>query len=533
MINNSNILDVIVIGAGPGGLVCTKELLEQGVNEVICLEQASDVGGVFANTYDNLLLTSSATMSMFSDFGIGDGNQHKFWTKEEAVDYWKKYAQHFGVLDRIRFNSKVVAVTPQDNEDWQVQLASGETLISKRVALATGNNAVPNYPAWKDLLTEVEYSHSREYRNGDNFVGKNVLAVGGGESGSDIALGVSRVANKCWVSLRNTTGWVAPRRRGANAADISTHRGVWGLPRDYGTTLSKAIDQAELSQNDPVHDTAVELNKKIKARHGVWGIFGTKTFSLPKAIVEHGCKVVGEIVKVENGGRTLHTSEGECLENIDAVIFSTGYKNYVPFLPEGLRETDPRSLYKHMFHPKYRDKMVWIGWARPCFGSQFPIMELQARLFALICTGQKALPEPAEIERVTSMDRAKYLDQFEHNAHRVRSLVDYHIYMDDIAGLIGCLPPFWKYFFLHPHIWLRIVYGATQGTQFRLQGPGSKESLARELLIQLPVSKPTHIVKAGLKGRLIYAFKSLIPVGFLKGAGNSLPPVVSSRVSSV
>ena len=66
-------LDCIVIGAGPGGLACTKELLEQGLREVVCLEQASDVGGVFANTYDSLVLTSSATISMFSDFWIGDG----------------------------------------------------------------------------------------------------------------------------------------------------------------------------------------------------------------------------------------------------------------------------------------------------------------------------------------------------------------------------------------------------------------------------------------------------------------------------
>lgn len=78
-------LDCIVIGAGPGGLVCTKELIEQGVSEIVCLEQASDVGGVFANGYDNLVLTSSATMSMFSDFWIGDEKQHAFWTKKEAI----------------------------------------------------------------------------------------------------------------------------------------------------------------------------------------------------------------------------------------------------------------------------------------------------------------------------------------------------------------------------------------------------------------------------------------------------------------
>ncbi|NET62815.1 MAG: flavin-binding monooxygenase subfamily, partial [Symploca sp. SIO2E6] len=269
--------------------------------------------------------------------------------------------------------------------------------------------------------------------------------------------------------------------------------------------------QAELSQKDPVHDTVVELNKKIKAKKGVWGTFATKTFSLPNAMVYHDCSVVGEIVKVEAGGRTLHTAEGECLQNVDAVVFSTGYKNAVSFLPDELKQTDPRSLYKHMFHPKYRDKIVWIGWARPNFGSQFPIMEMQARLFALICKGELTLPAPAEMEKVTCIDRSTYLEQFEDNAYRVRSLVDYHRYMDNMASLLGCEPPLWQYFFLHPRIWLRIVYGAIQSTQFRLRGPGNKESLARELLMKLPVSKPTHIVKAGFKGRVIYALRALIP----------------------
>ena len=401
-----------------------------------------------------------------------------------------------------------------------------------------GNNSIPKYPAWKELLTDVEYSHSREYRNAQGFAGKNVLTVGGGESGSDVALEVSAVANKCWVSLRNTTGWITPRRRGVYAADVSTHRGVWGLPRDYGKTLSEAITQAELNQNDAVHDAAVELNKKIKVKKGVWGIFGTKTFSLPKAIVHHDCKVVGEIVKVEDGGKTLHTADGETISDIDSIVFSTGYKNYVSLLPDEIKETDPRSLYKHMFHPKYGDKLVWIGWARPGFGSQFPIMEMQARFFAMICKGEKTLPSPTEMERVTCLDRLAYLEQFEHNAHQVRSLVDYHRYIDDIAGLIGCQPPIWTYFFLHPRIWLRIVYGATQATQFRLRGPGNKNKLARELLLKLPVSKLTHIVKAGLRGRLIYVFKALIPkFGFFSpkslDSANSSSLVSPSRVSSV
>ena len=503
--------DCIVIGAGPGGLATTKELLEQGLQEVICLERAEDVGGVFAKTYDNLVLTSSCTYSMFSDFWIGDGKQHHFWTKNESVDYWKRYAKHFGVFDKIRFNCKVVAVTPQDNEGWQVQLASGETYVTKRVAVANGSNTHPKYPDWKDSLTEVECSHSQDYRNANNFAGKNVLVVGGGESASDVALEISRVAQNCWVSLRNSTGFVVPRKRGERANDIGTNRGIYGIPREYGHTLLKIISQQWLGYNNPVDETAVKLNDKIKANNGVWGTYGTKTFSLPTAIAYHGCKVVGDIIGVENGGRRLIAADGKTLQNVDAVVFATGYKNYVSFLPDRLKEIDPRNLYKHMFDSQYRDKIVWIGRARTGFGSQFPIMEMQARFFALICTLEKTLPASEEMERVASMDREKYLQQFDLNAVRIRSLVDYHIYMDGMADIIGCQPPLWKYFFLHPRLWLRIVYGATQATQFRLRGPGQKKALAHEIIAKLPVAPFfNYFFLAGIKGRVIYGFKAVV-----------------------
>ncbi len=496
-------LDCIVIGAGPGGLVCTKELLEQGVGEVVCLEQAANVGGVFANTYDNLILTSSTAISMFSDFWVGDGNQYKFWTKKEALDYWTRYAQNFGVTKHIRFNSKVTAVVSTD-EGWQVELASGDTLLTKRVAVAIGNNAVPNYPDWKDLLTDIEYSHSKEYQNPDKFAGKNVVVVGGGESGSDVALGVASVANKSWVSLRNSTGWVTPRKRGSIVADTLLNRILWGIPRKHGGTLSKVVRLLESNLfRDPVSHAAFELNLKVKAEKGVLGTYGTKTYSLPKAIAHYGCNVVSGVVRVEDGGKTLHTAEGECLENVDAVVFSTGYKNFVSFLPADLQATDPRNLYKHMFHPKYRDKLVWIGSARPNFGSQFPIMEMQSRLFAMICKGERTLPAPAEMERITYENRATWLEQFEHNAHRLRSLVDFYRYMDDVAGLIGCKPPLLKYFFTHHLTWLHIVLGGFQATQFRLQGPGNKESLAIELLNKLPVGIPISFPKVAQPDTLI------------------------------
>lgn len=504
-------ISCIVIGAGPGGIVATKELLEIGFDDVLCLEQANGLGGVFAKGYDNLQLTSSVTFSMFSDFWVGEGKNHHFWTKEEAVAYWTDYAMHYGVPDHIRFGAKVTAVSSIEGGAWQIGLDSGDQLQCRRLVLAIGNNNVPRFPDWCDKLTDVSYSHSRDYKNSDRFKGKRVLVVGGGESGSDVAYEISQVAEQSWVSLRESTGWVVPRKRGGHAADVSTHRGIWDLPREYGAYLSPFVLKLERGRKDPVFDALADLNDKVRARNGIWGIYGTKTLALPKAIANHGCKVVGDIVDVADGGRKLKTSDGEMLNDIDAVVFCTGYRNRAEFMPEELRACDPRKLYKHMFHPDYGDRIAWIGWARPGFGSQFPIMEMQSRYCALIFKEVLALPETGQMAQIAKQDMEAYQSQFEENANRIRSLVDYHRFMDGLARIIGCRPPLFMYFLRYPKLWLHLMYGPTQATQFRLKGPGKKLALSHEIIYRLPISTFNHIVKAGLRGRVRYAFRGLWP----------------------
>jgi dimethylaniline monooxygenase (N-oxide forming) len=149
--------------------------------------------------------------------------------------------------------------------------------------------------------------------------------------------------------------------------------------------------------------------------------------------------------------------------------------------------------------------------ARPGFGSQFPIMEMQSRLAALIITKEHQLPSATNMEQVAAADCAYYLEVFQENGQRIRSLVDYFYYMDDLARLMGCTPPLIKYFFLHPKLWMHLVYGPTQATQFRLRGPGSKTKTAHKILHKLPISGFNTLVKAGLLGRIKYSYRLLIP----------------------
>jgi dimethylaniline monooxygenase (N-oxide forming) len=502
-----DMFDCVVVGAGPSGLVCTKELLEAGLSHVVCLEQGPGIGGTFRTGYDNLLLTSSATFSMFSDFWCGDQHRNHFWTKQEAVEYWTRYAEHFEVMPRIRFNSGVAAISRTVDECWQIDLVHGEPIQTRRLALAVGNNSIPVFPEWRDMAVGVETVHSHSYRNAEPFIGRRVLIVGGGESGSDIALEVARVASQCWISLRESTGWVVPRKRGDLAADNSTNRCLWGLPREYGAIFSPLFIRLERERNDPVLAAVATLNEKVTSRFGIWGTYGTKSLGMPQAIVHHNAEVVGGVVEVLEGGKHLKTSDGKTIKDLDAVIFCTGYRNRIGFMPEQLQTPDPRSLYKHMFHSDLGESVVWIGWARPGFGSQFPLMEMQSRLFALVASGTHQLPEPGEMHDVASGDAAKYTAQFEHNAQRVKSLVDYHTYMDDLASVIGCTPPLRKYFWRHPRVWRKLVFGPTQATQFRLRGPGEKRELAHKILASMPVSKFNHVVKTGLRGRVRYALK--------------------------
>jgi len=300
-----------------------------------------------------------------------------------------------------------------------------------------------------------------------------------------------------------------PRKRGTRAADISTHRGFWNLPRDFGAKMSRMVLMNDSAIHDPVFDAVVRLNRRVKAKRGMFGTYGTKTLALPKAMAHHGCLVVDGIQDVEAGGRTLRTSSGETLADIDAIIFCTGYTNRVEFTPEGLRGVRPRGLYKHIFHTDTRDRLAWVGWARPAFGSQFPIMEMQARLIAQVFAGDHVLPDAATMTAAAEADRKAFQEQFETSGQRIESLVDYFTYMDDLATLIGCYPPLTSYFFLRPGLWLHLVYGPAQATQFRLRGPGSKPALAESLLRKIPVSKFNHVVKAGLRGRCSYLIRKM------------------------
>ncbi len=497
----------IVVGAGAGGIVALKELQAAGVGPLLCLDRGDGVGGLFRGGYDGLFLTSSAAFSMFSDFPPPDGRHSAFWTKAEVAEYWRLYASRFGLMPLIRFGVTVTSATPRDQGGWTLDCTTGPVTCDHLV-VATGNNVFPVSPEWAAAATGVMVMHSTDYRQPEPFRGKSVVIVGGGESASDITLEIAKVARRTWVSLRSGPGWVVPRLRGDLAADMSTHRGFWSLPYTLGARISGGLVQADARRGQqatelaPVLAEVARLNAKVASPHGIRGTFGTKSLGLPTAIALHGTELVGGVTEVQEDGRCLVTGDGQRIEGVDAILLATGFGSRVPFLPEALRAVNPRQMYANMFLPELGAALIMIGFARPTFGSQFPVMEIQARLAARVVSGQHSLPTAAQMTLAASRESAASSAQFGPTGDRVRGLVDYPRYMDAMARLIGCRPRLWRLALTDPRLWLHVVYGPMQATQYRLHGPGAKPAEARRILLSLPLSPFNHIVKAGLRETL-------------------------------
>jgi dimethylaniline monooxygenase (N-oxide forming) len=170
----------------------------------------------------------------------------------------------------------------------------------------------------------------------------------------------------------------------------------------------------------------------------------------------------------------------------DVVVCCTGFEESTPpTLIDGARPLTVRELYKHAFHPDFAGRVAYVGWARPVQGCVPACSELQARYFALLCSGTRALPPRATLRRLIEQDRDREERSFYTRKH-VETLCSYTPYMDALADLIGCRPRMRDHI-LEPKIAYRLLCGANVAATYRLRGPHAQPERAKKLMLQLPV----------------------------------------------
>ncbi|XP_004756755.1 dimethylaniline monooxygenase [N-oxide-forming] 4 isoform X1 [Mustela putorius furo] len=485
---------VAVIGAGVSGLSSIKCCLDEDL-EPTCFERTNDIGGLWKFTetskdgmtrvYRSLVTNVCKEMSCYSNFPFQEDypnfmNQGKFWA------YLQEFAEHFDLLRYIRFRTTVRSVTkrPDFSETgrWDVVTETEgkqERAVFDAVMVCTGHYPNPrlpleSFPGIHKFKGQI--LHSQEYKSPEGFQGKRVLVIGLGNTAGDVAVELSRTAAQVLLSTR-TGAWVLHRSSdgGYPFNMVITRRCLNFITQVLPSRVLNWIQQRQ-------------LNKRFN--HENYGLSITKG-KIPKFIVNDElptCILCGTVTMKTGVKEFTETSalfeDGTVEENIDIVIFATGYTFSFPFLEEPLKSLSTKKifLYKRVFPSNLeRATLALIGFIS-LKGSILAGTELQARwatrVFKGLCRippSQKLMAEATKKEQL--IERGVMKDSSEDKLEFIQ-------YLDDLAACIGAKPSVPLLFLKDPRLAWEVFFGPCTPYQYRLVGPGKWDGARNAILTQ-------------------------------------------------
>ena len=175
-------LEVAVVGGGQAGLAMGYHLTKRGARFAI-FDASPEVGYSWRNRWDSLALFTSARFSSLPGLRFPAPDDH-YPSKEEVARYLKAYAASFKLP--VLSGSEVLALRQSD--DGYLLETNGGVVRADQVIVATGPFQQPAVPAFsEDLSTDVIQLHSARYARPADIPSGDVLVVGGGNSGFQIA----------------------------------------------------------------------------------------------------------------------------------------------------------------------------------------------------------------------------------------------------------------------------------------------------------------------------------------------------------
>jgi cation diffusion facilitator CzcD-associated flavoprotein CzcO len=174
--------NVLVVGAGPAGLATAACLRRRGVDALV-VDRGAAVGDSWRARYDRLHLHTPRIQSALP--GLRVPRRYGRWvSRDDVVAHLGEYARHHGI--RPRFGTEVRRLE-RDGDLWKAE-TDGAPLQARQIVLAGGWNGVPKLPSWPGQESfGGEVLHSSAYRNPAPFRGRDVLVVGAGNTGAEIA----------------------------------------------------------------------------------------------------------------------------------------------------------------------------------------------------------------------------------------------------------------------------------------------------------------------------------------------------------
>jgi len=184
----------VIIGSGQAGL-STGYFLKKMNDNFIILDENEKIGHPWRKRWDSLMLFTPSQHDGLPGMPF-PGAKDIYPTKDQMADYLESYAMKFSLP--VRSGVKVIHMSYRDN-NYEIDTSSGR-LFSEKVVIATGTNPIPYIPAISsDLDPGIFQIHSSSYIRPEILPAGDVLVVGAGTSGIEIAVEVSK-NHKTYIS---------------------------------------------------------------------------------------------------------------------------------------------------------------------------------------------------------------------------------------------------------------------------------------------------------------------------------------------
>lgn len=399
--------NVCVIGAGQAGLIACKYLSEQGI-PFVCFEKGSYIGGMWnlnndngmSSAYENLALNTSKLKTGISGFAMPD-EYADFITIHQMFEYLSNFADKFELKKHIRFNTGISKITTSQKGEWQVEINHENTQTFSHVIVATGSNCFPKMPHTPNQFSG-KVLHSNQYKTNHEFKDQNVLIVGLGSSGAEIACDLKGMAKNIFVSVKKMP--------------VIMPKYLLGRPADYWVT--------PVSSYLPAYIQSVLFTFLIGLTRGAQSNYNVPSPELnvtqPNPTIsnyfleycKNGFITIKRSIK-QAVSNTVWFEDGSCFD-IDAIIYATGYQCRFPFFDDGFLQVknNPLPLYKKIYHPIH-PHLYFLGFIAPR-GPVIPLVEKQIQWITQHIQSRITLPSTNEMLKFIDIEnKSKFKDSIE------------------------------------------------------------------------------------------------------------------------
>ncbi|MDC4927196.1 MSMEG_0569 family flavin-dependent oxidoreductase [Acinetobacter baumannii] len=319
--------DVVIVGGGQAGLCISHYLQKAGIDHVV-LEKESELTHAWRQKrWDNFTLVTPNWQCLLPDHPYNGNDPDGFMKKNEIVEYLDSFIEKLNPPALL--NVQVTHVAKVAPQQFEIETNLGKT-TAKQLVVAAGGYHTPIYPKLSETLPEnVLVIHSEQYFNVDQLPEGNVLVVGSGQSGAQIAEDIHLAGKKVYLSTGD-----APRcARFYRGKDVVK----WLFEMGYYETTVKDHRYSEEVRNS--------------TNHYVTGRDGGRDIDLRKFALE-GMQLFGRFEDFQNGQLVFRPDLNQNLDMADATYnrINASIDDYIA--KNNITTDEPASVYHPLWIPE-------------------------------------------------------------------------------------------------------------------------------------------------------------------------------------